>query len=137
MDSKGRMAIPTRIRDELLACCNAHIVLTANPSDRCLMLYPEPVWQNILPQIEALPTLDKQAVRIKRITIGYATPLEIDASGRILVPPTLRDYARLDKKLMLVGQGKKLELWSEEAWLALLDESLNDDISPALLALTL
>jgi MraZ protein len=69
--------------------------------------------------------------------IGYASALDIDANGRVLVPPTLRDYANLDKKMMLVGQGKKLELWSEESWLALLSEPASDDIPAEMLSLSL
>lgn len=137
MDPKGRMAIPTRVREELAESCNGRLVITAHTSDRCLLVYPEPEWLRLLPQIEALPSFNKQAQRVKRITIGYATQLDIDANGRVLVPATLRDYARLEKKLMLVGQGKKLELWSEDAWLALLDESADDEMPAELLALTL
>jgi len=137
MDPKGRMAIPTRLRDELMENCAGRLVITAHTSDRCLLVYPEPEWLRVLPQVEALPTMSKQALRVKRITIGYATNLEIDANGRVLVPATLREYARLEKKLMLVGQGKKLELWSEDSWLALLDETPDDDIPAELLALTL
>jgi len=69
--------------------------------------------------------------------IGYATTLEIDSSGRVLVPPTLREYANLDKKMMLVGQGKKLELWSEESWLALLNGPADDEIPSEMLSLSL
>jgi MraZ protein len=62
--------------------------------------------------------------------LGHATPLELDSAGRVLVPPTLRSYARLEKKLMLIGQGKKLELWSEERWFSWLDESDGEDEMP-------
>lgn len=122
MDPKGRMAIPTRVRDELLSSCDGRLVVTAHTEERCLLVYPEPQWQEILPQIQALPSLNKAARRIQRLFIGYACPLELDGNGRILVPPTLRSYASLDKKLMLVGLGNKLELWSEDSWSALLDE---------------
>lgn len=137
MDPKGRMAIPTRIREELVEICAGRLVITAHTTDRCLLVYPEPEWLCLLPKVEALSTFNKQAQRVKRITIGYATQLEIDANGRVLVPPTLRDYARLEKKLMLVGQGKKLELWSEDSWLALLEEPADDEIPAELLALSL
>ncbi len=137
MDPKGRMAIPTRIRDELMESCGGRLVITAHTEDRCLLVYPEPEWLTLLPQIEALPSFNKVSQRVKRILIGYASALELDASGRFLVPPTLRDYANLDKKMMLVGQGKKLELWSEESWLALLNEPADDDIPNEMLSLSL
>ena len=74
--------------------------------------------------------MNKVARRLQRKVLGHATPLELDSAGRILVPPTLRSYARLEKKLMLIGQGKKLELWSEERWFTWLDESDDDADMP-------
>jgi MraZ protein len=137
MDPKGRMAIPTRIREELVESCGGRLVVTAHTEDRCLLVYPEPEWLALLPQIEALPSFNKASQRVKRILIGYATTLDIDSSGRVLVPPTLREYAKIDKKMMLVGQGKKLELWSEESWLALLDAPADDEIPSEMLSLSL
>jgi MraZ protein len=137
MDPKGRMAIPTRIRDALVESCGGRLVVTAHTEDRCLLVYPEPEWLVLLPQIEALPSFNKVSQRVKRILIGYASTLEIDANGRVLVPPTLREYANIDKKMMLVGQGKKLELWSEESWLALLNQPADDDIPAEMLSLSL
>lgn len=130
MDAKGRIAIPARIREELVAACSGRLVLTAHTEERCLLIYPEPQWQEILPKIEALPSFNKVARRAQRLLIGYACPMDMDSSGRILVSPALRNYAGLEKKLMLVGQGKKLELWSEEAWFAWLDESEGEDVIP-------
>ena len=131
------MAIPTRIREELAASCGGRLVVTAHTEDRCLLVYPEPEWLTLLPQIEALPSFNKVSQRVKRILIGYATTLEVDANGRILVPPTLREYANIDKSVMLVGQGKKLELWSEESWLALLNAPADDEIPSEMLSLSL
>jgi MraZ protein len=130
MDVKGRMAIPTKVRDALNSCCEGRIVVTANTEERCLLVYPESQWLEILPKIESLPSFNKAARRAQRLLIGYATPLEMDANGRVLVPPTLREYAGLDKKVMLVGQGKKLELWSEERWEQWLDQEDSDAEMP-------
>jgi MraZ protein len=130
MDAKGRMAIPTRIREELTSVCDGNLVLTAHTEERCLLVYPEPQWQEILPKIEALPSFNKVARRAQRLLIGYASPIQMDSSGRVLVPPALRSYAGLDKRLMLIGQGKKLELWSEDSWLSWLDESDDSDVIP-------
>ena len=78
------------------------------------------------------------ARRLQRLILGNAAPMELDSAGRILIPPTLRSYAHLEKKLMLIGQGKKLELWSEERWFAWLDESSGDeDMPPEMEALSL
>lgn len=138
MDAKGRMAIPTKIRESLADVCAGRIVVTAHTEERCLLVYPESQWEEIRPQVEGLPSFNKVARRTQRLMLGYATPLEMDANGRILVPPTLRDYAGLEKKLMLVGQGKKFELWSESRWFDWLDESDGDDeMPPEMLSLSL
>jgi len=127
MDAKGRFAVPTRFREALTASCGGRLVVTAHNEERCLLIYPEPQWQELLPKIEALPNLNKAASRLQRLIIGYACPMEMDGNGRLLLPQTLRDYAGLDKKLMLVGQGKKLELWSEKRWFDWLEASAQDD----------
>jgi MraZ protein len=130
MDAKGRLAIPARVRDELVAECGGRLVVTAHHQERCLLVYPEPQWQQLLPQIEALPNQHKGTRLMQRLLLGYATSLEMDGNGRILLPPTLRDYAGLEKGLMLVGQGRKLELWSEQRWFAWIDETSGEDALP-------
>ncbi len=122
------MAIPTRIRDTLMETSAGRLVVTAHTEERCLLVYPEPEWLQILPNIQKLPSLNKHARRIQRLLIGYSHTLEMDANGRILLPPTLRDYANIDKKTMLVGLGNKLELWSEDSWNALLDEPVDGEM---------
>lgn len=138
MDAKGRMAIPAKYRDMLTSACGGRIVMTAHTQDRCVLVYPETEWLNILPKIEALPSFNRAALRAQRLLIGYACPLELDGNGRVLVPPTLRDYAKLEKKMMLVGLGKKFELWSEEAWLSSVADLDDGDALPEeMLSLTL
>ncbi|XOZ33496.1 division/cell wall cluster transcriptional repressor MraZ [Halomonadaceae bacterium KBTZ08] len=130
MDAKGRVAIPARVREDLETLCGGRIVLTAHTEERCLLVYPEPQWEEILPKIEALPSFNKAVRRTQRLLIGYASPMELDSAGRILIPQTLRDYAGLEKKLYLVGQGRKLELWSEDRWMAWLEEDDGDEEIP-------
>ncbi|BFM19682.1 MULTISPECIES: division/cell wall cluster transcriptional repressor MraZ [Gilvimarinus] len=137
MDAKGRMAIPTRVREGLVESCAGRLVVTAHTEDRCLLVFPEPKWQEILPKIQSLPTMNKASRRVQRLLIGYACSLEMDANGRILVPPTLRSYADLDKKLMLAGLGDKLELWSESSWFAQMEEPGDDDMPEELQSLVL
>ena len=132
MDAKGRIAVPSKQRELLETQCGGRVVMTAHTQDRCILLYPEMEWQNILPQIEALPTFNKAALRVQRLLMGYASALQLDSNGRVLVPPTLRDYAGLTKKLMLVGLGRKFELWDEAAWLtsvAEVEETLPEAMS--------
>ncbi|MBX2857925.1 MAG: division/cell wall cluster transcriptional repressor MraZ [Cellvibrionaceae bacterium] len=137
LDAKGRMAIPVKYRETLSSVSGGRIVMTAHTQDRCVLVYPETEWQQILPKIEALPSFNKAALRAQRLLIGYACSLELDGNGRVLVPPTLRDYAQLEKKLMLVGLGKKFELWSEEAFLASIADDDGEGLPPEMLSLTL
>ena len=130
MDAKGRLAIPSRVRDLLLQHSNGQVVLTAHTENRCLHLFPENYWQELLPKIEELPTFNKLSRRAKLLLMGHASQLEMDGNGRVLVPPTLREYAGLEKKLMLVGQGKGLELWSETNFAAYIDAPVDDEDMP-------
>ncbi len=138
LDAKGRIAIPAKVRDALADTAGGKIVVTAHTEERCLLMYPEPQWNELLPKIEALPNINRKARLMQRLLLGYATPLEIDGNGRVLLPPTLRDYASLEKKIMLVGQGKKLELWSEERWFEWLDAAGEEqDVPDEVLSLSL
>ncbi len=137
MDAKGRIAVPAKCRDALASACEGRVVMTAHTQDRCVLIYPEPEWETLLPKIEALPSFNKAALRAQRLLIGYATALELDSNGRVLIPPTLRDYAGLDKQLMLVGLGKKFELWEEAAWLATLAENADEALPPEMLSMSL
>jgi MraZ protein len=134
MDAKGRMAFPARQREKLAADCAGQLVATIDTQSPCLLIYPLPTWETIEREIQDLPSLNPAVRRFQRLLIGYASDLEFDASGRVLLPPSLREYAGLEKKLVLVGQGKKMELWDEAAWLAerdkLLLESTDDGSVP-------
>jgi MraZ protein len=127
LDSKGRMAIPARYREHLEKKAKNQLVLTIDTEQRCLLLYPLPVWETIEEKVSALPSFDPAARRIQRLLIGHATEVEVDSSGRILLPPVLREYAGLDKRVMLVGQGKKFEIWGQTEWHAGREHWLTND----------
>ncbi len=116
LDAKGRMSVPSRYRTRLQEDVSGHVVLTIDTEERCLLLYPRSIWKSIETKIEALPSFNKATRRIQRLLIGHATELELDGNGRILLPPLLRDYASLDKRIVLIGQGKKFEIWAEDQW---------------------
>jgi len=124
LDAKGRLAIPTKYRDPLAQLCGARLVATIDTEERCLLIYPVNEWEEIQKKIEALPSFNPAARRIQRLLIGHATDLELDGSGRILLPQPLREYAGLEKEVVLMGQGKKLELWSKAMWEGRRDEYL-------------
>lgn len=117
LDAKGRLAIPTRYRERLAEHCEGQIVVTIDTEERCLLIYPLPKWEDIERKVEALPSFNAAARRVQRLLIGHATDIQVDGSGRILLPLPLREYARLEKKVVMLGQGGKLELWSESCWL--------------------
>jgi len=142
MDAKGRLAMPARQREPLLTQCNGQIVVTIDTQSSCLVIYPLPEWERIEKDIQSLPALNPAVKRFQRLILGYATDLELDGSGRMLLPAPLREHARLEKKLVLVGQGNKLELWSDTLWLAETDQALLDsgpgsEVPEELLSLTL
>lgn len=115
LDAKGRMAIPARHRDALLTPAEGRLVLTAHPH-RCLLLYPAPAWEPIRAKILAAPSLETQSAMLRRLLVGFAVDSEMDAAGRLLVPPELRQYAALEKQVWLVGQGSHFEIWSDHGW---------------------
>jgi MraZ protein len=126
MDAKGRLAIPARQREPLLEQCGGEIVVTIDTQSPCLTIYPLPAWEDIEKKLQSLPSLNPHVKRFQRLTLGYATDIQLDANGRMLLPPSLREYAKMEKKLVLVGQGNKLELWSEEQWIEERDRALED-----------
>lgn len=111
IDEKGRIAVPTRYRDDLYA-----VVVTIDTEEKCLLLYPQFEWEAIETKIESLPSFNEATRRIQRLLIGHATELSLDNNGRIVIPQLLREYAGLEKQIMLVGQGKKFEIWDSELW---------------------
>lgn len=127
LDTKGRLVMPTRYRDALLEECGGQLVVTIDTDDHCLLLYPLPKWLEIERTINALPSFNKAARRVQRLLVGHATEMEMDGAGRISIPPVLRGYAALDKKVMLIGQGHKFEIWSEDNWNQKLDAMLEED----------
>jgi MraZ protein len=93
----------------------------------CLWLYPMPEWEKLEQTISKLPTLNKMAGKLRRFVIGNASECEMDGQGRLLLPEKLRTFANVDKKIVLVGQLNKFELWNEEAWGAKESEWLSGD----------
>ncbi|MCM2289340.1 MAG: division/cell wall cluster transcriptional repressor MraZ [Sulfuritalea sp.] len=117
LDAKGRMAVPARHRDALLAAGEGRLVVTAHPH-RCLLLYPQPAWEPIRAQILAAPSLQVESAMVRRLLVGFAEDVELDGAGRLLISPSLRQYAGLEKEIWLVGQGRHFEIWSAAGWKA-------------------
>jgi len=127
IDSKGRLALPSRYREVMREKSDGQLVITIDTQERCLLLYPTPDWEVIQAQVEALPSFNPTARRIQRLLIGHATDVDMDSQGRFLLPAPLREYAQLDRSAVLIGQGKKFEIWSEEQWQQQRDAWLNQE----------
>ena len=115
MDIKGRVALPKHQRDRLEKDGIRDLVVTVDP-DGCLAIYPAPLWDEIEAKIMALPGTNKYARVLQRLYVGFATDIELDTAGRMLLPTELRTRTNIDRKVVLIGQGKKLELWDERTW---------------------
>lgn len=115
LDDKGRMVMPTRYREQIAELSQGHLVVTVD-RDQCLLIYPFPEWEQTEKKLMSLPSLNPQARRLQRLMVGYATELEIDGHGRMLLPPELREFAKLDRAGMLIGQGNRFELWDAARW---------------------
>ncbi|MBF0470739.1 MAG: division/cell wall cluster transcriptional repressor MraZ [Gammaproteobacteria bacterium] len=116
LDVKGRMAVPTRFREQLMAICEGRLVITVDTAEKCLAIYPLPEWEQLQPQLDALSSINPLTAMVKRQLLGNATDVDMDGNGRLLIPSKLRKHAMLTKKMVMIGQGKKFELWDEEHW---------------------
>jgi len=132
LDSKGRMALPARFREPVIGTAASKLVVTIDMRERCLLMYPLPEWEIVQEKLEGLSNIRPDARLLQRLLIGHATDLELDGSGRMLLPTMLREYASLTKGLVLVGQGNKIEIWADAAWKSRMQDWLSDDTADLL-----
>jgi MraZ protein len=111
LDDKGRLTIPAKYRDDLAG----GLVATRGPKHQ-IVLYPFGEWRSLTQRVDALPRLDEQAVNIRRLLYAFAEDLVVDRQGRIIIPPRLRAYARIDNEVIVVGLNSYVELWAPHAW---------------------
>ena len=115
MDAKGRVGVPVRYRETLAAVCDGQVVVTIGQGG-CLNVVPTPEWDNFQAEIGKMSSLIPRAGRLQHMYVGNARDIEIDSNGRFLIPPELREHAQLGKKVVMVGQMSRLELWDQERW---------------------
>lgn len=141
MDAKGRLAVPKRYREAIEDASDSLLVATIDLHSPCLLIYTMDEWEKIERKLMSLPNMDTQARLVQRLLLGHATEMEMDAQGRVLIPGLLRDHAKLDKNLILLGQGNKFELWSQESWdesrPEMLDTASINEVSDSLANLSL
>ena len=128
LDAKGRVAIPTRHRAALLASGKS-LVITAHP-EGCVLIYPAAEWEPVRSKVAEFPSFDVKASWWKRLLLGFEEHMSPDGSGRILLPPALRQHAKLERDAMMVGQGHYFELWDAGVWSAKLEQALASTGAP-------
>lgn len=116
IDTKGRLIVPAKFRDVL----GDSFVVTKG-LDGCLFVYPDSEWNVFEEKLKTLPLTNKNARQFTRFFLAGAASCEVDKQGRILIPQVLREFAGLEKDVVLVGVGTRIEIWSKEQW----DESIN------------
>jgi MraZ protein len=122
LDDKGRINLPVKVREILTKHFDERLVVTLsarvtfNEVDRCLHLFPTQEFEKLLQHLETLPASNRAVAAYKRKVVSNAEEVQLDKQGRILLPPMLREQVGLQDKVMLVGSGNVLELWSAEAW---------------------
>ena len=127
VDAKGRLIIPSRFREELK---NEFIVTKG--LDGCLFVFPGNEWQIFEEKLKALPLTNKNARKFSRFFVAGATACELDKQGRILVPQTLREFAGLEKDVVLTGNLNRIEVWSKEKWNEICDYDDMDSIAESM-----
>jgi MraZ protein len=114
IDSKGRISIPSRFREILTDKYDNRLVITN--FDHCLVAFPYEEWSNIEQKMNSLSLVKKEARTFLRFFYSSGIDCAIDRQGRLLIPQTLRDYASIQKNVVLVGEGRKIEIWAKERW---------------------
>lgn len=114
VDSKGRLAIPVKFREILAAKYDEKLIITH--FDQCLWAYPLPVWHEFERKIVQLPQFLEEVKVLQRAFVSAAQECALDKQGRILLPPTLRDYAGLKEISVLVGMTARIEIWAKDRW---------------------
>ena len=123
LDAKGRLAVPARYRERIQEACRGQLVVTID-RDHCLLIYPLPEWEALEERLVRLPSLNKEARELQRLLLGHATEVELDSHARLLLPPELRAFAGLERDVVLLGLGRKFELWQQGVWDARREASL-------------
>jgi MraZ protein len=128
VDDKGRLAIPTAYRELVSGECGNRLVITYNPFEQgCLWLFPHAEWEQVRDQVNALPKVKKVHRDMQMKIVGAAAVVEPDGAARILLPASQRATTGIEKKAVLLGMGNKFELWSEQAHLAKIRQTIGED----------
>ncbi len=122
LDAKGRLAIPNKLRQLIEKIDNKEILIITQGLENCLLAYPRSEWQKMLEKSKDLALLEDGARDFIRLLIGPATDYTLDKMGRIMIPANLREYANIDKEVIILGAMEKIEIWSKENYEEYLEE---------------
>jgi MraZ protein len=139
LDDKGRLALPTAYREQIAQACGNRLVFTYNPFESgCLWLFPYGEWEKVRDQVNALPGVKRVHRDLQLKLVGAAAVVEPDGNARVLVPASQRNAAGIEKKAVLLGMDRKFELWSEQAHLAKIRQTIGEtELSDEMLDLRL
>ena len=124
LDSKGRIAVPAKYRPSIVESCESHMIITCDPYDNCLLIFTLEHWETTEADLQSLSNSKPLHRRLKRIMLDHASEIDMDGSGRLLIPNVLRDRSNLKKEVMLIGHGKTFQLWDESHWHQLAEEDM-------------
>lgn len=124
IDNKGRLLVPSRYREEIMQQSAGKLVCTRDIRQPCLLIYCLNEWARVEQTLLGLSTFDPVQRSVQRVMLGYASECELDKTGRVLVPASLRTQLQLQKSVVLVGQLNKFELWNESQWQAQISQDL-------------
>lgn len=113
LDNKGRLTVPARMREELGDC-----FVATKGLDNCLFLYPLSVFKQLEEKVQQLPFTRPEVRGFARLLFSGASECEPDKQGRVVLPANLRDYAGIERDIVIIGVGNRVEVWSAEAWAA-------------------
>jgi MraZ protein len=142
LDDKGRLVLPARYRERVVERSKGQVVVTVDRDGECLLIFPLSDWEDLERRLMELPNLQPQVRRLQRLMVGYATELTLDGHGRMLLPQELREFARLERHAVLIGQGSRCELWDEARWnerrdVWLKSDTTQSELPPELASLSL
>lgn len=111
LDEKGRLTMPSRFREKL-----GETFIVTRGLDNCLFVYPLSEWQALENKLKSLPMTQANARSFVRFLFSGATDCSLDRQGRILIPPNLREHARLERDAVVIGVSNRVEIWSKQEW---------------------
>ena len=127
LDTKGRLIIPAKFREVL-----GEEFVVSKGMDGCLFVYANDDWHAFEQKLTSLPLINKESRQFARFFLAGAATVEVDKQGRILLPAHLREFAGLEKDVVLVGVGSRVEIWSKDKWENMNSDTDMDEITSAM-----